>query len=188
MKLARYFLLTLTACLFLQTGCTTALKEGASAAFGPKGAYLQSETPDLGGKGTPSLRKYNSFSVGRVTVDPKFTGFGGVMPSLVVNNLEPEIIHELRKKDIPTGKSANGVTINVNLFYYEGAGAKGIIFGNVEEVLAAVTLVDNRTGQIIGRAICVGRSTSRVNLGTEKKVEGLAHGIVRWIESHYPKK
>ena len=173
---------------FSSIGCTTAIKEGAGFAFGPKGAYVQSDMPDLGPKGNPTLERFKSFRVGRVSVDPKFTDFGGVMPQLVISNIGPELARELRKNGIPTDGRQPGCIIRINLFYYEGAGAKGIVFGEVEEVLAEVTLIDLQTRRIVGRAICIGRSTSRVNMGTEKKVVGLAHAITKWIKSHRLKK
>ena len=174
--------------IFATTGCGTAIKEGAGFAFGPKGAYIQSDMPDLGPKGNPTLERFRSFRVGRVSVDPKFTDFGGVMPQVVISNIGPELARELRKNNIPVAGAQPGCIIRINLFYYEGAGSKGIVFGDVEEVLAEVTLIDVQTRKIVGRAICIGRSTTRVNLGTEKKISGLAHAITKWIKSHRLKK
>jgi len=73
-------------------------------------------------------------------------------------------------------------------------GAKGVYkevrspgaFGPLEEAVCEVQLVDKASGEVIGNATCVGRSTATVNQGLDKKAQGLAKAIVDWIKSNRP--
>jgi hypothetical protein len=46
--------------------------------------------------------------------------------------------------------------------------------------------VDKDTGKVLGSANCIGRTAERVNIGVEKKAEGLSKAFIAWIESRYP--
>jgi hypothetical protein len=61
-----------------------------------------------------------------------------------------------------------------------------VVLGPLEEVVARVTLVDRETGRTIGVANCIGRTSTRMNLGPKLKAEGLAKAVVLWLRSHNP--
>ena len=64
----------------------------------------------------------------------------------------------------------------------------GQAFGPLEEAVVEIKLIDKATAKEIGSATCVGRSTETVNLGLEKKAQGIAKAVVDWIQSKRPKK
>jgi hypothetical protein len=161
----------------LATGCTTVAKEGYAGVRGAKGSHA--ELTPMGAEGTAPLAKYGAFEVGSVT-----DSFNEMVPQQLIDELPAKVEEMLIEKELPVDGSPVCV-INVDVFYYEGSGSMGVILGDVEEALAYVTLVDKSTGSQIGKAICVGRTTSRVNRGVDKKIEGLARGIVGWVEDRY---
>jgi hypothetical protein len=175
----RFAFLLLLAAVATATGCTTIASETYSGVTGAKGSHA--ELTSMGPEGQPSLEKYGAFEVGSVRDD-----FNGMAPHELINNLPAKIREVLADEKLPTSGSPVCV-INVDVFYYEGSGSMGVVLGDVEEALAYVTLVDKASGGQIGKSICVGRTTSRVNRGVEKKTEGLARGVVGWIKSRYPK-
>ncbi len=60
-------------------------------------------------------------------------------------------------------------------------------FGPFEEVVARVELVNKDDGKVIGQGVAVSRSEKSVNLGSEKKAQGLAKALVKWASDYYPK-
>ncbi len=51
-----------------------------------------------------------------------------------------------------------------------------------------MTLKDKQSGQVVGNAICIGRTYQSVGLGPKWKAWGLARAIVnKWIDNYYPK-
>lgn len=168
----------LVVCAMMATGCTTVAKETYSRVTGAKGSYV--ELTSLGAEGATPLEKYNAFEIASVT-----DNFNGMVPQELINNLPMKFEEILLDKKLPATGSPT-CRINVDVFYYEGSGSMGIVLGDVEEVLAYVTLIDGSTGSQIAKGICVGRTTSRFNLGVDNKTEGLAKAIVKWIEERSP--
>jgi hypothetical protein len=62
----------------------------------------------------------------------------------------------------------------------------GKAFGPLEEVIVRTRMVDQATGQTLGIAHCIGRTTNRVNLGVDKKADGLAKAFAEWIKARHP--
>lgn len=180
MKTRNMVWVVLVAAMVFSGGCVSrAIKEGVGVAAGAKGSF--SESPSMGYEGARPLAGYQDFQVGRVE-----DGFKGRTPRLLIGSLPLKIREELRKEALPAGRGGKTCVINVNVLYYEQAGSMGQVFGPLEEVVAEVQLVDKSSDRVIGSAICVGRSDSTTTQGVEKKVEGLAKGIVKWIKSRYP--
>lgn len=171
----------LLATMVFSSGCMSRLaKEGLGAATGAKGSF--SESPSMGPGGAKPLAGYQDFQVGNIENTFKLT------PRELIPMLKTEIRKDLQKQELPTGRGGKTCVINVSIFYYEKAGTMGQVFGPLEEVVADVQLVDKSDDRVIGTAVCVGRSTTTSNQGVEKKAQGLAKGIVNWIQSRYPEK
>lgn len=182
MKTRNVLILLLGTALVFSGGCVSRIaKEGLGAATGAKGSF--SESPSMGREGAKPLTGYQDFQVGQV-VD----AFKGRTPKQLIRSLPQQIRSDLRKESIPTGKGGKTCVINVTILYYEQAGSMGQVFGPLEEVVAEVQIVDKNDDRVVGNAICVGRSTTTTNQGVEKKIQGLAKGIVSWIKSRYPAK
>ena len=161
-------------------GCVSrAIKEGAGAALGAKGVYR--EIGSMGPKDARPLAGYSNFAMGRVEDD-----FGGMIPAELISALPGEVTRRLQDAKLPVGGAGKTLVINARVFYYEKDGAMGFAFGNFEEAIAEVHLVDKATGKVVGKSICVGRTTTTSTMGVDKKTEGLSKGIVKWISDRYP--
>jgi hypothetical protein len=169
MKRMTMTLLLLAVCVG-STGCVSrAIKEGVGTVTGAKGVYAPlTETADLADYGNFEVQRFTDESNGRTPEE-----FYAVLPIKVEEQLKKDEL------DTDSGKTAviSGVVI-----YYEVAGITGQAFGPFEEAITEVTLTDKGTGQFLGKATCIGRSTQTVNQGAEKKAEGVAKGIAKWIE------
>lgn len=163
----------------MTTGCMSrAIKEGFSVATGPKGFYA--EDPSMGPEEAKPLAKYNSFKIGEFN-----SSFRNTPPELL--RLVPtELRKKLTEEGLPLGPGGATCVINGTVIYYEKAGLSGQLFGPFEEAVFEVQLVDQASGQVIGQAICVGRSTTTARQGVENKAIGVAKGIAKWIEDRYP--
>ncbi|MBN1943592.1 MAG: hypothetical protein JW849_09900 [Phycisphaerae bacterium] len=180
MKTRNLWLVLSAAAVLGVGGCMgRAIKEGVGTVTGAKGSF--SESPSMGSQGAKPLAGYASFQVGRVE-----DAFKGRTPRLLIQRLPAEIRTLLQKEKLPVGRGGRTCVINVSVLYYEQAGSMGQVFGPLEEVVAEVQLVDKSDDRVVGTAICVGRSTESVNQGVEKKTQGLAEGIVKWIKNRYP--
>ena len=156
-------------------GCFTAAKEGIGAVKGPKGVYAQVQTV------APSPTSAALVGYGRFELQPFADEFAGQTPQLLLDYLSIQFRRHLVQRGL---EQTAGKTLQVRgaVIYYEGIGGKAdLVLGEVEEAVARVELVDAQTGAVLGRAICIGRSTDRVNVGVEKKADGLAKAIVQWI-------
>jgi len=169
--------LTLVAAGLLAGGCTRGIKEGIGLATGGKGRTTEIMRP------TTPLGMYPNVEVGRFS-----NSFGGVTPGGFSSALPGKILEHLRGKGLSVGGSGKTLVINGDVIYYETAAASGHLFGPLEEVLANVQLVDKATGKVIGKATCVGRSTTSGTKGPGSKADGLAKAIAEWIAGHSPKK
>ncbi len=157
-------------------GCLSrAIKEGAGLALGAKGVYAQMEAP------TTPLQNYDGIVPGTMKDD-----FGGKVPRQLMRTFPGILNAQLAEEGVPTRGSGNVLDVLVRVVYYEQAGMTGHVFGPFEEVVAEVFLVERSSNRRIGRAYCIGRSTESVNKGVEKKTEGLAKGVVKWILKNYP--
>ena len=164
-------ILVLVAAGSMLGGCTTIAKEGLAAGMGPKGKFGPTE-PVRG-----SLKAYRNFEVG--VIKDNF----GRTPGAFMTAIAPEIRKELREEGLPVNKPGKTCVITGYVIYFEKAGT----FGNVEEAVTRIRLVDKATNRTLGEAICVGRSTHYVNRGIKKKATGVAKAIAEWIGKHYPK-
>ncbi len=174
MKNAKTILL-LMAVVFMSGGCMSRIaKEGLGAATGAKGVHREIDRAG-------SLAAYQNFEVAPFT-----DNFGGQTPRALLSKTTVEIKNALTKADLPVGKVGSTLVIRGSVFYFEKAGAMGQAFGPFEEVLTTVELVDKATNKVIGQAVCIGRSTQTVNMGLDKKAQGVAKAVVKWIKSKRP--
>lgn len=162
-------------------GCGTALREGSGVIKGAEGVYTEIK-PVSGAKGDPVLGQYANFELGRITDD-----FGGKVPQVFFGNLKEAFASQLAKKKLPSGPGGKVLLVQGRIVYFELKGsALGLVLGDVEEVVADMELIDKATGRQVATAICVGRTTQRVNFGVRKKAQGLAKAMTEWISAYYP--
>jgi len=174
--------LLLLSCLSLTTGCVgRAIKEGLGAATGAKGLATISK-PFVGGAPGGPLGVFQRF-----VVEPFNDQSPKPVPSEVNRKLPGHVARMLMDKKIPNTAGGRTLTIRGTFIYYEDAGgATSQVFGPFEEVIARVRFYDGR--KLVGEAICVGRTKESVNMGPDKKAQGLAKAIVDLIDKHYPKR
>ena len=164
--------------LMLTGGCFTAAKEGLGFVTGPKGSFIPLQAVSTARSAYP-LAEYTRFELGEIRDD-----FGRTPGELL--RLLPGYFHEqLLDKGLP---NRPGKTLLVRgwILHYEGEDMLGSIIGPIEQVIVRTELVDKDSSQVLGVANVIGRTTNRVNLGIEEKAEGLAKGLVAWIDSRYP--
>jgi len=162
------------------SGCTTAVKEGFGVATGAKGIYAPITSLSASSQARP-LGQFRQFELGTMT-----DNFGGNVPTDLMARLPGAFAEELAKKKLPNEPGGKTLLIRGTILHYEDSGTVGMALGPIEEVLARVELVDKDSGQVLAKANCVGRTTTRVNLGVAKKAEGLAKAIVSWLDKRYP--
>jgi hypothetical protein len=64
----------------------------------------------------------------------------------------------------------------------------GPVLAVVRRGLRGVELKDKDTGELVGRAVCIGRTYQSVGLGPKWKAWGLCRAIINdWINEYYPK-
>ena len=172
----------LLSCLSLTTGCVgRAIKEGFGAATGAKGISTVSK-PFVGGAAAGPLGVFQGFAV-----EPFADESPRPVPREVNARLPGHVAGMLMDKKIPSTAGGRTLTIRGTFIYYEeSGGATSQVFGPFEEAIAKVRFYDGR--KLIGEAICVGRTTESVNMGPDKKAQGLAKAIVDLIDRHYPKR
>jgi len=161
-------------------GCTTAVKEGVGIARGAKGLYapIMAVSPD---KSAKPLGQYRYFELATLSDD-----FGGNVPDDLMMYLRAAFAEQLAEAEIPQQPGGKTLLIRGKILHYEDSSTLGLALGPIEEVVARIELVDKDSGKVIGLANCIGRTTSRVNVGVAKKGQGLAKAIVSWIASRYP--
>ncbi len=175
-------ILMLLSCLSLTTGCVgRAIKEGFGAATGAKGVATISK-PFMGGAPGGPLGLFQRF-----VVEPFADQSPTPVPSEVNRRLPGHLARMLMDKKIPNRPGTRTLTIRGTFIYYEASGgAASQVFGPFEEVIAKVRFYDGR--KLVGEATCVGRTKESVNMGPDKKAQGLAKAIVGLIDKHYPKR
>ena len=167
--------------LALTTGCATGAKEVVGLVRGAKGVYAPIQTVSTDTESRP-LGEYRRFEIGQITDD-----FGGKVPSDLMMHCRVAFPEALAEKKLPNDPAGKTLLIRGKILHYESAGTVGVAIGPLEEVVARLELVDKDSGQVLGTANCIGRTTDRVNVGVEKKGQGLAKAIVSWLDKRYPK-
>jgi len=161
-------------------GCSTAAKETVGLFTGAKGLYAPIK-PVAADQTARPLGQYRHFELGAITDD-----FGGNVPGGLISHLRqafPEAIADAKLPNEPGGKT---LLIRGRILHYEDAGTLGFAIGPLEEVVARLEMVDKDSGQVLGEANCIGRTTTRTTLGVANKGRGLAKAIASWIDKRYP--
>jgi hypothetical protein len=164
----------------LLAGCTRAVKETVGLGRGAKGVYAEVQPVGLTKDDKP-LGVYGRFEMAQPVDDT-----GQKTPPEFYGLLESEFNKQLAGSGLPDRPGANTLLARVTILHFELAGALGHAFGPFEEVVARVELVDKKSGRVLGKANCIGRSNESVNKGVPKKAEGLAEAVINWIKSRYP--
>lgn len=149
--------------------------------MGPQAAYFE-EKPLAAEKDHKALEAYKRFELGEVK-----NMTGKFMPPAFMTYLPAQFNAQLAKSDLPKEASGKSLVFRVTIIHYEAAGTVDNVFGPFEEVVARVELVDKDGGQVIGQGVAVSRSEKSVNLGPEKKAQGLAKALIKWASDYYPK-
>ena len=181
MKGNRLYILLLAALpgAFHCLGCSQAASE-ALGLRGPKGTVALVQSVSDGQAET--LTEYRRIELGTVTDDT-----GGNLPADFMGHFQRHFAEKLARSHLPDESAGRTLIARGRILHYEESELFGKIFGPLEEVIARIDLVDKETGRVLGTANCIGRTKERINLGVEKKAEGLAKSIVSWIERYYPK-
>ena len=161
-------------------GCMRIAKEGVGAARGAKGLYtpIQRISSSMGDR---PLRIYKHFELAQITDD-----FGGKVPPDFWMPFRQAFREELAEKQLPNYSTGKTLLIRGKILHYEDSSRLGAAISPLEEVIARIELVDKDSGNIIGTANCIGRTTESVNLGVARKAQGLAKAIVSWLAERYP--
>lgn len=162
-------------------GCGRFFGEGLEAVRGAKGNYIALQPPGWDRLQAP-LSEYSDFKLGAIE-----DSFGGLVPPELFQVLEGKFERELVEAKLPTKPGGKTLLIRGKIYHYEKSGLFGNVFGPHEEVVARMELVDKKTGKVIAIANCIGRTNKSVNLGVDKKADGLVKAIVKWLASGYPK-
>ncbi|MCE5326952.1 MAG: hypothetical protein LLG01_11120 [Planctomycetaceae bacterium] len=156
------------------SGCGTAISEGAGKAFGPEGVVVPIHPSTL--STAEPLREYSRFELGTFTND-----IAGQLPADLLGQFRAHFPEMLAKYKVATGTGGKTLLIRGVVLNYEGSGSLAVITSAVEEVVVRTELVDKESGRVLATANCIGRSTTRVNRGIDKKAEGLAKAVAKWI-------
>jgi len=166
----------------LAGGCTgTIIREGAGVALGAKGTFMPIKPVAASEEDRP-LGAYKRFELAVLTDD-----IGGKTPADLLDHLSVAFKEELAKKKLPDAPGGKTLVLRGRIIHYESASTLGFAMGPLEEVIVRTEMVDKDSGKVLGVANCIGRTKERVNAGVKKKAEGLAKGLVAWIDSRYPK-
>jgi hypothetical protein len=168
----------LTIGLLFAGGCTRIASETYGKVVGPKGFSIDLRVVPASDE--VLISNYGRFELGRFTDDT-----AGHAPATLFSSLPFEFDKVLTERRIPS-TSGRALLIRGRVIYYESSDMASQIFGPLEEVIARVQFVDKASGRILGEALCVGRTTTTLSRGAEKKAEGLSRAIVGWLEAHNP--
>lgn len=156
-------------------GCTSRLiKEGMGTVRGGRGVWANVRAV----QGVAPLASYERFELQIAD------GFGQT-PQEFFDLLPDSFAQELAQKGLPDNLNGKTLIIRGQVIHYETDGIIGLAFGDFEEVITRMELVDKSTGEVLGEANCIGRSKESVNRGVRTKAQGLAKAIASWIESGY---
>ena len=163
-------------------GCMERLVgEGVEATMGPKAAYFE-EKPVAAQKDHKGLEAFKRFELGEVK-----NMTGKLMPPEFPSHLAAQFKAQLAESDLPKEPSGKTLVFQVSIIHYEAASMVSNAFGPFEEVVARVELVNKDDGQAVGQGVAISRSEKSVNLGSEKKAQGLAKALIKWASDYYPK-
>jgi hypothetical protein len=163
-------------------GCMERLVgEGVEATMGPKGAYFE-EKPLAATKDQKALEPYKRFELGEVK-----NMTGKFMPPEFPSQLAAQFKEQLSESALPKEASGKTIVFRVSVIHYEAASMLSNAFGPFEEVVARVELMNKDDGQVVGSGVAISRSEKSVNLGSEKKAQGLAKALIKWASDYYPK-
>jgi hypothetical protein len=162
-------------------GCFSAvIREGSGAVLGAKGTFMPI-VPLIGAKVDRPLGAYSRFELGTITDE-----IGGQMPPEFVSLLGAAFTQQARKAGLPDIPNGRTLLLRGAVVHYESASTMGFVLGPLEEAIVRAEMVDKATGKVLATANCLGRTEARVNAGPQEKAEGVAKGMVKWIESGFP--
>jgi hypothetical protein len=162
-------------------GCvSTMITEGSGAVMGAKGTFMPI-VPLVGAKVDRPLGAYTPFELGTITDD-----IGGQAPQEFLLCLKDAFNQQARKAGLPDGPSGKVLLIRGVVIHYESSSTMGFVLGPLEEAIVRAEMVDKATGKVLATANVVGRTEARVNAGPKEKADGVAKGMVKWIESGFP--
>ena len=163
-------------------GCISrGIKEGIGVVRGGRGVYAPIQPLRATG-GVKPLAAYTRFELGRIG-----DNFGGKAPKRLGELLPAKFREQLAKRKLPNTSRGKTLVIRGEILHYEQEGMVGLAFGDFEEVIARLEMVDKSSGKVLGTANCIGRSKESINRGVDSKAEGLAKAIADWIAANYPK-
>ncbi len=169
--------------MIMCSGCMgRIIGEGAEKTLGPKGAYWE-EKRLAQSKKQKVLAPYTQFVLGKVTNE-----YGSNVPPDFFNLFPTEFEKNIVESKLPNDTRGKTLVINVAVIHYETADMTDNVLGPLEQVVARVQLVDKATNNVLAYGNVIGRTGKTVGLGVDKKAEGLARGIVKWLSAYYPKK
>ncbi len=177
MKTASMALVVAT--LIASTGCSTLVKEGVGLFKGSKGVYAEVQQVDST-PGARPLGEYTRFELG------SFSDEYNQLPPGFMTMVQAKFREKLAQSPLPPRTSGKTLRLEGDVLYFEMTDMIDKAFGPLEEVIVRTRMVDAQTGRVLGIATCIGRSTNRVNLGVEKKADGLAKAFVNWILENHP--
>ena len=178
MNRLRFLALAVAAALLLTGGCASRIFKETTE-FGGRGSYMLVK-PTSAGLSANAFADYTDFELTRLGDKT-----GGQTPSQVLAIMPTAFYEALAKANLP---SSGGRTLLIrgDIWHYEKSGLFGQVFGPFEEALARVEFVDKASGRVVGEANIVGRTKTSRNQGPEEKGRGLARGIVKLIDDHFP--
>ena len=183
MKRSMILAVLLTGAVLVGQGCVGRLvHEGVEKGMGPMGKALPMD-PRWPQGDSHYLASYRNFELGDIKNEFPDT------PGQFTEQFSEKLREQLLSKDLPMDQPGKKtLRIDVNILVYQSVSSYHKAVGPTEEVVARVTLKDKGSGQVVGTAICIGRTSQSVGLGTKWKAWGLARAIVNdWIDEYYPK-
>jgi hypothetical protein len=164
----------------LAVGCVgRAIGEGAEKTLGPKGDYWQ-EVPASPSKHIKVFEGYSRFELGEVRND-----FGKNVPTEFFPMFQAEFAKQFAAAKL-SDRPGKTLVFRVRVIHYEQADTTDNILGPLEQVVAAVEIVDKDSGKLLASGNAIGRTGKSVGLGTEWKARGLAKALVKWVTDYYP--
>jgi hypothetical protein len=165
--------------LVTSSGCSTIFKEGIKAGMGGRGAVAALQSPSSA-SGRPPLAEYENFELGGLDED-----FGGMVPAEFYDEIPGHFRREVGDANLPVEPGGKTALIRGTIIHYEGKDLVGSIVSPLDQVIVRAEMVDKQTGEILGRANLVGRTTSRTRRGPSIVAEGYARAAVEWFSENY---
>ena len=155
-------------------GCGRGISEGVSVATGAKGRvlYVGAEPASGALAGRYAAVKLERFTGQADAGTP--AGFDGMVRG--------QFERMLADKRGLMSSGGGTLIIRGRYLHYETAPLTGHISRPVEQAIARVELVDSKSGKVLARARCVGRTKTSLKKGAGSKAEGLAKALVELLE------